>query len=368
MADPAADVADLRRMGEVVLEATDRANRLLTSLLLLARTQARGVSVAAARRPGRPDRTGAARGRCRTARTAADGDRGRRTRGGPRGSGPAGTAGRQPGGERRPAQRAGGWIRIRTETVGAAGVLEVASSGPVIDSRTLAELFEPFRQGQRARTGHRGTGLGLSIVRAVVAAHGGHRRRRAGPRRRAAGHRAARAGWSAELPGRRMATRVWRTGMSRSGHGHWRRRSARVDSGGVRHAVEPGCRRGDPGRVGDGGVPPLGRATGAARRDAAHRGRRRAVRVGRAGRDGRADRGRRHAAPGWRRWPRCSRPTSAAADRSCTGSGWRSTGRTSGWRCVTRCRRPRTSPRSPPPSTGWTVVAGPARGPEKSWR
>jgi signal transduction histidine kinase len=45
MADPAADAADLRRMGEVVLEATDRANRLLTSLLVLARTQARGVSV-----------------------------------------------------------------------------------------------------------------------------------------------------------------------------------------------------------------------------------------------------------------------------------------------------------------------------------
>src|SRR6195952_4516868 len=43
-ADPAADVADLRRMGDVVLEATDRANRLLPSLLVLARTQARGVS------------------------------------------------------------------------------------------------------------------------------------------------------------------------------------------------------------------------------------------------------------------------------------------------------------------------------------
>ena len=39
--------------------------------------------------------------------------------------------------------------------------------------QAVAELFEPFRQGQRARTGHRGTGLGLSIVRAVVAAHGG---------------------------------------------------------------------------------------------------------------------------------------------------------------------------------------------------
>jgi len=42
-----------------------------------------------------------------------------------------------------------------------------------IDETKLAELFEPFRQGQRPRTGHRGTGLGLSIVRAVVAAHGG---------------------------------------------------------------------------------------------------------------------------------------------------------------------------------------------------
>jgi signal transduction histidine kinase len=68
---------------------------------------------------------------------------------------------------------AAGWIRIHTGTVGADGVLEVASTGPVVDSRTLAELFEPFRQGQRARIGHRGTGLGLSIVRAVVAAHGG---------------------------------------------------------------------------------------------------------------------------------------------------------------------------------------------------
>jgi len=66
-----------------------------------------------------------------------------------------------------------GWIRIHTETDSGAGVLEVSSAGPVVDPSTLAELFEPFRQGQRARTGHRGTGLGLSIVRAVVAAHGG---------------------------------------------------------------------------------------------------------------------------------------------------------------------------------------------------
>ena len=68
----------------------------------------------------------------------------------------------------------GGWVRIGTgTTTGGAGWLEVASSGTVIDPETVAELFEPFRQGNRARTAHRGSGLGLSIVRAVVAAHGG---------------------------------------------------------------------------------------------------------------------------------------------------------------------------------------------------
>ena len=75
----------------------------------------------------------------------------------------------------------GGWVRIGTGMAGPAGAgagggagwLEVASSGAVIDPETVAELFEPFRQGRRARTAHRGSGLGLSIVRAVVAAHGG---------------------------------------------------------------------------------------------------------------------------------------------------------------------------------------------------
>ena len=99
----------------------------------------------------------------------------------------------------------------------------------------------------------------------------------------------------------------------------------------------------DPGRVGDRGVPPVGRAPGQARRHPTDPGRRCPVRVGRAGRDGRADRGRRARLRGWRRWRRCARPTNAAGDLSCTGFGWPSTGRTSGWRCATRCRRPRTS-------------------------
>ena len=116
MADPAADAAELRRMGEIVLEATERANRLLTSLLLLARTQARGVSVQ--QQVDLADLI-------EPALRAVDAERAERqlsvtvdaeSGAGVRGSRAAGTAGRQPGGERRPAQRAGRVDRIRTET------------------------------------------------------------------------------------------------------------------------------------------------------------------------------------------------------------------------------------------------------------
>ena len=173
MADPAADAAELRRMGEIVLEATERANRLLTSLLLLARTQARGVSVQ--QHVDLADLID-------PALRAVDAERAERqlsvtvdAESAPVYGDPA-LLERLVGNLVENAVRhnvQGGWIEIRTETAGASGVLEVASAGPVIDAATLAELFEPFRQGQRARTGHRGTGLGLSIVRAVVAAHGG---------------------------------------------------------------------------------------------------------------------------------------------------------------------------------------------------
>ena len=67
----------------------------------------------------------------------------------------------------------GGRVGIRTGTLGTSGFIQVTSGGTVIDPATVAQLFEPFRQGERARTGHRGSGLGLSIVSAVVAAHSG---------------------------------------------------------------------------------------------------------------------------------------------------------------------------------------------------
>lgn len=173
LADPQASVADLREMGEVVVEATDGANRLLTSLLVLARTQARGVSVLQV-----VDLADLVPSTLH-ANEAAIAERGLsvsvRTEPAPVSGDPA-LLGRLVGNLVENAVRhnvSGGWITARTGSSGDAAVLDVASSGPVIDERTVSELFEPFRQGRRPRTGQRGTGLGLSIVRAVVAAHHG---------------------------------------------------------------------------------------------------------------------------------------------------------------------------------------------------
>src|SRR5664279_86009 len=172
-ADPAADVDDLRRMGDVVLEATDRANRLLTSLLVLARTQGRGVSV------HQPVDLADLVEPALSAVGAELAERGLTVS---VDALPAPVSGdpalleRLVGNLVENAVRhnvPAGWIRIRTDTVDGAGTLVVASSGPVVEPKAIAELFEPFRQGQRPRTGHRGTGLGLSIVRAVAGANGG---------------------------------------------------------------------------------------------------------------------------------------------------------------------------------------------------
>ncbi len=173
LADSSSDVEDLRRMGLIVLEATDRADRLLTSLLVLARTQARGVS---AQQPVD------LRELVGPALRAVDSERAEKDIEVSVDGGPAVVQGdpalldRLVGNLVENAVRHnvnGGWVRIRTGASGAAGVLEVASSGALIDPETVTELFEPFRQGRRARTAHGGSGLGLSIVRAVVAAHGG---------------------------------------------------------------------------------------------------------------------------------------------------------------------------------------------------
>lgn len=173
LADPDADTTQLREMGTVVLEAADGANRLLTSLLVLARTQARGVSVL------QEVDLAELVGPTLQVNEAALAERGLSVtvsdNPAPVSGDPA-LLGRLIGNLVENAVRhnvPGGWISVRTGRSGEDAVLEVASSGPVIDAATVSELFEPFRQGQRPRTGQRGTGLGLSIVRAVVAAHRG---------------------------------------------------------------------------------------------------------------------------------------------------------------------------------------------------
>ncbi|MDN3241180.1 sensor histidine kinase [Glycomyces tritici] len=69
----------------------------------------------------------------------------------------------------------GGWMRVATRREGAFAVLEVVNAGPVVPVFEVEGLFEPFRRlgTERLATASKGAGLGLSIVRAVAKAHGG---------------------------------------------------------------------------------------------------------------------------------------------------------------------------------------------------
>jgi signal transduction histidine kinase len=173
LADPAADVGELRRMGAVVRDATRRADELVAGLLLLARTESgteltrEPVDLADLVAPAVAAVRGEARGLRVQVHTA-----------------PAPTHGdlvlleRVAGNLLENAVRhnvAGGWVEVSTRLCEGAAELRVVSSGAgEIPADRVAELFEPFRRGPVERTGTvRGSGLGLSIVRAVLQAHGG---------------------------------------------------------------------------------------------------------------------------------------------------------------------------------------------------
>ena len=70
--------------------------------------------------------------------------------------------------------RPGGWARVTTESDGDTARLVVGNSGEEIGSEEIESLFEPFRRRgrDRVRSG-RGLGLGLAIARSVAKAHGG---------------------------------------------------------------------------------------------------------------------------------------------------------------------------------------------------
>ena len=177
LGDADATVADLRTMGEVVREASVRADQLVDALLVLARSEGQARTGLEQREPVDlaelvPRAIGAvsaeASARCLSvtadpAPAPADGD--------------PHLLERLVGNLVENAVRHnvdGGWVTVRTGSDPAAGAwLTVSNTGAEVASGDVEQLFQPFRRGGTARTGSRGAGLGLSIVRAVAAAHGG---------------------------------------------------------------------------------------------------------------------------------------------------------------------------------------------------
>jgi signal transduction histidine kinase len=173
LADEHAEAVELRRMGRVVLDATERAGQLVTSLLLLARTE--GVGPAASEPVDLALMVTRAWSAVRSEASA----RGIRAQLHPvsivvRGD-PA-LLERIAGNLVENAVRHNvdhGWLEVRNWRDGRWAVLRVSSSGEVLKPSFVPSLFEPFRRAGVARTARSGAGLGLSIVRAAVLAHDG---------------------------------------------------------------------------------------------------------------------------------------------------------------------------------------------------
>jgi signal transduction histidine kinase len=174
LSDPASDVPELRRMGTVVRDASERANSLVDALLVLARSEA---ATALARREtadladGVPRALQALENEVRRLSLTIEVD-----------LEPARVVGdpslleRLAGNLIENAVRynhLGGKIFLHTGSDSTGAWLVVGNTGFEVEQADVPGLFEPFRRGGRERTGARGSGLGLSIVRAVCNAHGG---------------------------------------------------------------------------------------------------------------------------------------------------------------------------------------------------
>jgi signal transduction histidine kinase len=178
LADPDATPEELRRMAEVVRDATRRCDALIDGLLVLARsdrglTRQTRVDVAELADDALAQAAGeaAAAGvslRSQLEPASVQGD--------------AALLGRLienlvENGLRHNVDGPGGWVEVRTAARPGAelgAVVSVLNTGPVVDGDAVPGLFEPFRRLGRDRVGSaRGVGLGLSIVRSVASAHGG---------------------------------------------------------------------------------------------------------------------------------------------------------------------------------------------------
>jgi signal transduction histidine kinase len=176
LADPDADVADLRRMGTVVRDASIRANALVDSLLLLARTEAQAGRRLARKVPADLS-TGVSAALSSVSQEASRLSLDVTTELAPAVVvGDPGLIERLAGNLIENAVRynhLGGRLWARTWADDTQAWLVVGNTGFEVEAADVPGLFEPFRRGGRERTGARGSGLGLSIVRAVCDAHGG---------------------------------------------------------------------------------------------------------------------------------------------------------------------------------------------------
>ncbi|MDQ3715381.1 MAG: HAMP domain-containing histidine kinase [Actinomycetota bacterium] len=177
LSDPNATVEELRTSAEIVREATIRADALVESLLVLARSEAeaeKGVLTTrepvdlAALVPGALAAVGAETTE-RELRVDSVLD-------------PARTVGdpellsRLVGNLVENAVRHnfdGGDLAIRSGHIDGMAWITVSNTGASFEQSEVGDLLAPFRRGGAGRSGVRGTGLGLSIVRAVVLAHHG---------------------------------------------------------------------------------------------------------------------------------------------------------------------------------------------------
>jgi signal transduction histidine kinase len=167
LADPDADTAALRAMGEDVLGCCEQQRRLIEALLDLSRSR-RGlrrheaVDVAAvtnealrAHDVGELESTVA----FEPARTTGDPELIKRLA-----DNLVSNATRH--------NVAGGRIEVTTRTDAHHAVLAVANTGPPVPDVELTRLFRPFeRLGTHTRGGGGGVGLGLAIVQAIADAH-----------------------------------------------------------------------------------------------------------------------------------------------------------------------------------------------------
>jgi signal transduction histidine kinase len=169
LADPDAGERDLRQMGEAVRETIDRCERLLESLLMLARSEAAAghedtVDLAALAGDCITDLRARAEELQLSVRDELS---------------PAPTRGDTALLERMIANlldnairhnERGGFVYLQTGVEDGEAVVAVANGGPPIEPADAQALTEPFR---RLGRGQGGFGLGLSIVNSVVEAHGG---------------------------------------------------------------------------------------------------------------------------------------------------------------------------------------------------